>query len=84
MSIIALVARVLDLRGLRCPLVLVRARRALADLPAGEELVVLATDPEAPIDLAALAADAGLAFGQERDGDEWRLILTQASPKEWC
>jgi tRNA 2-thiouridine synthesizing protein A len=69
------VARVLDLRGLRCPIVLVRARQALAGLPAGEELVVLATDPEAPIDLAALAADAGLAFAQERDGAGWRLVL---------
>jgi tRNA 2-thiouridine synthesizing protein A len=69
------VARVLDLRGLRCPLVLVRARQALAGLAAGEELVVLATDPEAPIDLAALAADAGLAFGQEREGEAWRLVL---------
>jgi tRNA 2-thiouridine synthesizing protein A len=66
---------VLDLRGLRCPLVLIRARHALPRLAAGEELVVLATDPEAPIDLAALAADVGREFGQERDGDEWRLVL---------
>jgi hypothetical protein len=41
--------------------------------------VVLATDPEAPIDLAALAADAGLAFAQERDGEAWRLVLGSAS-----
>jgi tRNA 2-thiouridine synthesizing protein A len=76
---------VLDLRGLRCPLVLVRTRRALAGLAAGEELVVLATDPEAPIDLAALAADSGLAFGQERDGGEWRFVLGSGAgtpPKE--
>src|SRR6188472_4493460 len=69
------VARVLDLRGLRCPLVLVRSRQALARLPAGEALVVLATDPEAPIDLAALAADAGRAFSESRDGGVWRLSL---------
>ena len=68
-------APVLDVRGLRCPLVLVKARQALARLPAGEELVVLATDPEAPIDLAALAADAGRGFAQEREGAEWRLVL---------
>lgn len=68
-------ARVLDLRGLRCPIVLVRARQALTRLPVGEELVVLATDPEAPIDLAALAADSDLAFAQERDGEAWRLVL---------
>ena len=46
-----------DARGLRCPLPLVKARAALAALPASETLVVLATDPEAPIDLAALALD---------------------------
>jgi tRNA 2-thiouridine synthesizing protein A len=69
------VASVLDLRGLRCPMVLVRARQALTRLPAGEELVVLATDPEAPIDLAALAADSDLAFAQEREGDAWRIVL---------
>ena len=68
-------AELLDLRGLRCPLVLVRARQALAALPADEALVVLATDPEAPIDLAALAADAGRAFIETRDDGAWRLSL---------
>jgi tRNA 2-thiouridine synthesizing protein A len=47
----------LDARGLSCPLPLLKARQALAGLAPGETLVVLATDPEAPIDLAALAAD---------------------------
>jgi tRNA 2-thiouridine synthesizing protein A len=64
-----------DARGLRCPLPLVRARQALVGLAAGEALIVLATDPEAPIDLAALAADVGRAFAAERDGSEWRLTL---------
>ena len=48
-----------DARGLLCPLPLIKARAALAGLGPGDELVVLATDPEAPIDLAALAADHG-------------------------
>ena len=72
---------VLDVRGLRCPLPLLRARRALAELGAGEALLVLATDPEAPIDLAALASDEGRAFVQERAGDgEWRLTLGPPPP----
>jgi tRNA 2-thiouridine synthesizing protein A len=70
------VARLVDARGLRCPLVLLRARAALASLAPGEALVVLATDREAPIDLAALAADEGLAFACERVGAEWRLELS--------
>ena len=55
---------VLDVRGLACPLPAVRARVALAAVPPGGALVVLATDPEAPIDVAAVAADAGCAFAQ--------------------
>jgi tRNA 2-thiouridine synthesizing protein A len=74
-AIIARVDEVLDVRGLRCPLPVIRARRRLPDLAPGAALVVLATDPEAPIDLAALAADHGLAFAQHREGDGWRLVL---------
>ena len=69
------VARLVDARGLLCPLPLLLAREALATLAPGEDLVVLATDREAPIDLAALAADSGLMFEQEHLGGEWRLTL---------
>ena len=65
----------LDLRGLRCPLVLLRARETLATLPASEPLVVLATDREAPIDLAALAADSGRDFSVEETDGVWRCTL---------
>ena len=67
--------QIVDARGLRCPLPLVRARQALAGMPPGEPLIVLATDPEAPIDLAALASDVGRAFTSERVGSDWRLTL---------
>ena len=71
----------LDARGLSCPLPLLKARQALAGLAPGETLVVLATDPEAPIDLAALAADEGCRFERARDADGWRLTLTKAPPQ---
>ena len=64
-----------DARGLACPLPAVKARGALARVPPGAVLVVLATDPEAPIDVAAVAADAGCAFEAERDGGGWRMTL---------
>jgi tRNA 2-thiouridine synthesizing protein A len=73
-----LIVRTVDARGLACPLPLLRARRALAGMAAGETLVVLATDPEAPIDLAALASDEGHAFARERHGREWRITLTKS------
>lgn len=69
------VTQLLDVRGLRCPMVLVRTQLALASLPAGTALVVLATDPEAPIDLSALAADFGLTFSQARADGVWRMTL---------
>lgn len=55
-----------DARGLTCPLPLALAKRRMAELPPGATLVVLATDPEAPIDFAAWAADEGLLVEQDR------------------
>jgi tRNA 2-thiouridine synthesizing protein A len=46
-------------------------------VPPGAALVVLATDPEAPIDLAAVAADAGCSCTTRRDGEAWRVTLTR-------
>ena len=88
-----MIVRTLDARGLHCPLPLIRARRELAAMAAGETLVVLATDPEAPIDLAALAADEGHGFEQarlgparrgharagERPETAWRITLTKGA-----
>jgi tRNA 2-thiouridine synthesizing protein A len=66
---------VLDARGLACPLPAVKARRALAAVPPGGALLVLATDPEAPIDVAAVAADAGCTMTRAHDGEAWRLLV---------
>jgi tRNA 2-thiouridine synthesizing protein A len=65
----------LDARGLACPLPAIKARSALADVPPGSALIVLATDPEAPIDVAAVAADAGCAFAVEEREGSWRMTL---------
>jgi tRNA 2-thiouridine synthesizing protein A len=70
-------ARTLDVRGLRCPVPLLRARAQLPLLAAGERLTVLATDPEAPIDLAALAADEGLEFAARESDGVWTITLTR-------
>ena len=52
------------------------AKRRMAELEGGETLLVLATDPEAPIDLAAWAAEEGHGF-EQRSGDgfvEFELV----------
>jgi TusA-related sulfurtransferase len=41
----------------------------MAELSAGELLLVLATDPEAPIDLAAWAAEEGHVFREIGPGE---------------
>ena len=71
----------LDARGLACPLPAVKARRALAAVSPGAALVVLATDPESPIDVAAVAADAGCAFTVDADGGVWRMTLRRPEPR---
>ncbi len=42
---------VLDLKGLKCPLPVLKTRAALNRLAPGQELGVLATDPMAAIDI---------------------------------
>ena len=41
-----------DLRGLKCPLVLLKTRKKLSALPDNMTLVILSDDPLAPLDIA--------------------------------
>ncbi|MDD7909440.1 MULTISPECIES: sulfurtransferase TusA family protein [Pseudovibrio] len=49
----------LDLKGLNCPLPVMKARRALARMRAGEGLEVHATDPMAQIDIPHMCNQDG-------------------------
>lgn len=64
-----------DARGLACPLPLTMAKRRMAALEPGATLLVLTTDPEASIDLAAWAADHGHAFAARRLGGWTEVTL---------
>ena len=48
----------LDTRGLNCPLPILKAKKALADMASGEVLKVLATDPGYAAKLNALTPHA--------------------------
>ena len=50
---------VLDLSGLLCPLPVLKARKALLALPSGAELIILATDPMAAIDMPHFCNEQG-------------------------
>jgi len=52
-------AQVLDVKGLNCPLPILRAKKALKDVPVGETLQVLATDPGAVKDFEAFCRTTG-------------------------
>ena len=61
---------VLDLRGLKCPLPVLRTRKALRSLGIGCELVVLCTDPFAAVDIPHLVGEEGdVLCGQTRTDD---------------
>ena len=50
---------VLDVKGLNCPLPILRAKKALKDLPAGDTLQVLSTDPGSAKDFEAFCRQTG-------------------------
>jgi len=51
--------RELDTKGLNCPLPILRAKKALADLSSGQVLKIVATDPGSVRDFQAFAKQTG-------------------------
>lgn len=49
----------IDARGLKCPLPVLKAEKRLAALPPGAEIVLLATDPMARIDIPLFCRQHG-------------------------
>ena len=49
----------LDTRSLNCPLPILKAKKALADMSSGEVLKVVATDPGSTRDFQAFARQTG-------------------------
>ena len=65
----------LDLSGLKCPLPVLRTRKALLGLTAGERLKVTCTDPLAAIDLPNLVRETGDVL-ESQHGDDRRIVFT--------
>jgi tRNA 2-thiouridine synthesizing protein A len=67
---------VFDLRGLKCPLPALFAKRALARAGQGTEIEILTDDPMAPIDVPHMCRHEGFeCLSVARDGDQARMIL---------
>jgi tRNA 2-thiouridine synthesizing protein A len=68
--------KTLDVTGLRCPLPILKAKKALSRLPKGAMLEVLATDPAAVRDFTAFSAATGNPLIEHSEsGGVYRFVL---------
>jgi tRNA 2-thiouridine synthesizing protein A len=74
--------RALDTDGLRCPLPVLKARKALLGLEPGQRLLVTATDPLSVIDFPNFCREAGhvLIASEARDDRHVFLIERGVAP----
>ncbi|MDX8386866.1 MAG: sulfurtransferase TusA family protein [Gallionella sp.] len=66
----------LDVKGLECPMPILRAKQQLSKLVSGQVLKVIATDKAAPIDFAVFCDKTGneLLSSTEQNGEFFFLI----------
>ena len=70
------IAKEVDARGLNCPLPILKAKKALAELQTGELLKVLCTDPGSVRDFQAFCKQTGhVLVEQQHEGDEYTHLL---------
>jgi tRNA 2-thiouridine synthesizing protein A len=61
---------VLDLRGVRCPHVVLRAKKALRDVPVGGTLVLECTDPLVVIDVPHFVTQTGHTIAAQEQAND--------------
>jgi len=71
----------LDLRGLKCPLPAMLARKHLAAMPAGESIWVLASDPLSVVDIPHMCSQEGHAMIESKPAcDHHRFLIRRGPP----
>jgi tRNA 2-thiouridine synthesizing protein A len=66
----------LDTRGLNCPLPILKAKKALAEMSSGQMLKVIATDPGSMRDFQAFARQTGNELVEQSNvADEFIHVL---------
>ena len=66
----------LDTRGLNCPLPILKAKKALADMASGGVLKIVSTDPGSMRDFQAFARQTGNELvSQASEGDAYIHLL---------
>jgi len=72
--------QVLDAKGLNCPLPILRAKKALKDVPVGGTLQVIATDPGAVKDFEAFCRTTGNDLVESKaDGKVFEFLIKRTS-----
>lgn len=72
--------RILDVKGLNCPMPLLKAKKALNEMSAAEFLRVIATDPGSVRDFEVFARQSGHALIEaEQDDGVYSYLLQKKS-----
>lgn len=74
----SLTNELIDARGLKCPLPVLKMEKRLAAMPPGATLIVLATDPMAKIDIPLHCQQNGHTQTLTTDGDVMRFEIVKA------
>ena len=70
----------LDTKGLNCPLPILKAKKALKEVPIGATLEVLATDPGSVADFAAFCRATGNELVESsQDSDVYRFVIRRVN-----
>jgi tRNA 2-thiouridine synthesizing protein A len=70
------IARTLDLKGLSCPLPIVKTAQAIKDLGSGELIEALATDPGSVADFAAWCRTTGNELVEQTEAEGvYRFVI---------
>ena len=69
----------LDARGLNCPLPILRAKKALNGMAAGEVLKIISTDPGSVKDFEAFASQTGNELlDSTEEGGEFHFMMKKS------
>lgn len=73
-------ATLLDVRGLLCPLPVLKARKAITRVAPGARLLIEATDPMATIDVPHFCVENGHRLvASDKDGDLLRFVVERGT-----
>ncbi len=73
----------LDTKGLNCPLPILKARKALEEVPAQGTLEILSTDPGSVADFAAFCRQTGNELLESSDdGSVYRFLIRKTAAEE--